>query len=264
MTDYERSVIRDVPVVQLLEKDETNGSLRFKLTGSKESEVKVYEIRNTISRYTPYQGWRELYEVPMGLVLLPVAICSHVLNIVTIGIFPYSWCRSLDAYGLAALNPFLNNESESRFEEEPFRSHRDLVDTKNESISYILHHTDVMFKIGDKSKHKLTDDTGVVSFDLIDIKGMGLSLDNDDREFKVYVGSSAVPSYTWVIPRALQSRLMRVRAQIKAYEKNPTPANLYKAVTKLEELQFSKLSYQLEKTELKKRGQKFAKEFSEY
>ena len=261
MTDYERSTVRDVPVVQLLERDENNAALRFKLTGNRESELKVYEVHNTVSRYTPYQGWREFYEIPMGICLFPVGICSHLLNVFSFGIFPYRWCWAMDCYGLTALNPFLNNESGTRFEDEPLRSKRDLVDTRHESTSYIMHQTDVMFKIGDKTKHKLTDGTGVVTFDLLDLKGMGLSLDNHDREFKVFVGSNPTPSYSWIIPRSVQSRLMQARDLIQGYAKNPTPGNLYKTVTQLEELKFSKLSYLLEQSELKKHDKKFAKEF---
>ena len=261
MTDYERSTVRDVPVVQLLERDENNGSLRFKLTGNRESELKVYEVHNTVSRFTPYQGWRELYEIPMGLGLFPVGICSHLLNVFSFGIFPYRWCWAMDCYGLTALNPFLNNESGTRFEDEPLRSRRDLVDTRQESTSYIMHQTDVMFKIGDKTKHKLTDNTGVVTFDLIDLKGMGLSLDGHDREFKVFVGSAATPAYTWVLPRSVQSRLLQARELIQSYLKKPSPQALYNTVIKLEELKFSKLSYMLEQSELKKHDQKFAKEF---
>ena len=41
MTDYERTTLRDVPVVQLLERDENNVSMRFKFSGNKETELKA-------------------------------------------------------------------------------------------------------------------------------------------------------------------------------------------------------------------------------
>ena len=263
MTDYERTTLRDVPVVQLLERDENNVSMRFKFSGNKETELKVFEVHNTVSRFTPYQGWRELYEIPMGLCIFPVGICSHIVNVFSFGIFPYRWCWAMDCYGLTAINPFLNNESSTRFEDESLRSRRDLVDTRNESSTYIMHQTDIMFKIGDKKVHRLTDETGVVSFDLLDLKGSGIAIDNPDREFKVFVGSSPTPAYTWIIPRALQGRLIKAKALIDGYEKNATPENLYKTVIKLEELKFSKLSHQLEQRELKKHDKVFAKKFFE-
>ena len=54
MTDYERNVIREVNIAQVLERNEDNARLRFKLSSNKESEVKVFEIHNTSSRFTPY------------------------------------------------------------------------------------------------------------------------------------------------------------------------------------------------------------------
>lgn len=261
MTDYERNTIRDVSCIQLLERDENNGALRFKVTGNREAEVKVYEVHNTIARFTPYQFWRELYEVPVGIFFVPVSIFSHVLNVVTLGIFPYSWCWEMDCYGLASLNPFMNTESDTRYEDEPVRSLRDLVDTRMEIGDYILHQSDVMFKIGNKTRHKLTDDAGIVTFDLLDLKSMGLALDDREREFKVYVKSSPLPSYTWIIPRSVKKRFRRARDLVRAYEQKQTPENLYRTVMQLEELKLSNMSYLLEQREVKRHGKRFAKEF---
>ena len=262
MTDYERNVIREVNIAQVLERNEDNARLRFKLSSNKESEVKVFEIHNTSSRFTPYQAWRELYEVPVGIIVLPVGLVSHIINVVSFGIFPYQWCWNMDCYGLASLNPFMNVESSERFEDEPLRSRRDLVDTRQENRDTILFHSDVMFKLGDKKVHKLTDSTGIVDFDLIDINGNGLVFDTNDRELKVYANKNVHSSYSWVIPRPLKKRLKQARELIKNYEKKQTPENLYKTVIQLSELKFSRLSYFLEKRELKKHGKDFVKKFS--
>ena len=261
MTDYERKVISDVNIIHVLEKDVENGSLRLRFTGNRENEVKVFEIHNTSSRYTPYQAWRELYEVPVGLIVFPVGLFSHIINIFSFGIFPYQWCWNMDCYGLAALNPFMNTESSTRFEDEPIRSKRDLVDTKNEISDYLKSNTNVLFKLGNREKNKLTDSAGIVVIDLLDVKGDSLLFNNYDREVKIYVGQMPKPAYTWIVPRQLKNRIKQAREIIQNYETNPTPEKLYKNVIKLSELKFSKVSYWLEQKELKKHGKKFAEKF---
>jgi hypothetical protein len=261
MTDYERTTLRDIAVAQLLERDEDNASFRFKVSGTKEVEVKVFQVRNTISRYTPYQGLREFYEVPMGLFLLPVGLASHVVSVASLGIFPYSWCWELDCLSFSALNPFLNVESNTRFVDEPSRSTRDQVDARTETDDYVMHQTDVSFRIGKSTAHKVTDNSGVVQFDLLDTKGKSMLQDNYDRKLRVYVGSSPTAAYSWVVPRYIRRRIVAASKVIAAYHKNPTAGNLRQAISKLEESKFSHVAYLLEQQELEKRGQDFRKEY---
>ncbi len=264
MTDYERATLRDVPLVEVLERDENNGLLRFKLTGNRESELKVFEVHNTIARYTPYAGWREFYEVPMGLVIFPVGMCSHLLNVFSFGIFPYRWCWAMDCYGLAALNPIMNTESDSRFDEEPLVSRRELVDTRGENTAYIMHQTDVALQAGSAAQHLLTDPTGVAQFELIDLQGRGVTIDSGEREVVLFVAGSTEPSYRWIVPRALQIRLTAACKALQLYRDNPSGASLAQCVNRLEELKFTKLSYQLEHAELKAHAQdsKFRHDFN--
>ena len=262
MTDYERTVSRDLPMLQVLENDADNLFYRFRLTGNRESEVKVYQINNTISRFTPWSGWKELYEVPMGLILFPVSICSHVVNIATLGIFPYSWCWSLDCFSLAALNPCLNIEDEERFKEEPLRSRRDLVDTRQENIVYPMRHTNITLRMGKRSKYVMTDNLGTVQFDLLSADGSSIVLNNHERELQVFSGTSPRPVYTWVMPRRVRNRIVKAATAIKEYKKEkPDGKKLYKTITILEELNFSRLAYALEKQELQKNGEAFKKAF---
>lgn len=250
-TDYERKVLHDIPVVESLERDENKAVLRFKVTGNKTSQVKVYQVHNTISRFTPYQWWREFYEVPMGLVLMPFGIVSHVLNVGTLGIFPYSWCWELDCFSMAALNPGLNTESTSRYDEEPLLSRRDLVDTKEENQAYPMRKTMLILKAGDAIRKVTTDDSGVAKFELMEFNGKGITLDGGEREVRLYVGNNAKHSFNRIISRELHGRLVKARRAIMAYNANKTGANLAKCITELEKLKFPNLSYYLEQKELK-------------
>ena len=103
VTDYERKVLRNRPSLHVIEADENNGIFRFKLTVNRESEVKEYQVLKTLSRYTPWTGWREYYEVPLGLLLFPVGVAGHAVNIVTLGMYPFNWCTAVDALSLSAL-----------------------------------------------------------------------------------------------------------------------------------------------------------------
>ena len=261
MTDYERTVSRDLPMLQVLEADQDNCFYRFRITGNKDSEVKVFEVQNTISRFTPWSGWRELYEVPLGLILMPVGLCSHVLNIATLGIFPYSWCWDIDCYSFSALNPCLNVENESRFQDEPLRSRRDLVDTRQENSVYAMHHTNVTISVGKKVKHIITNNIGIAQFDLLDIKGDSIVLNNYDRELKVYVGKSKEPIFSRIISRSVRNKIAKASAAIKNYYKTPSGKKLHSTVILLEDLKFSRLSYLLEKQEINARDKKFKDEF---
>lgn len=261
MTDYERTVTRDLPMLQVLEADQDNCFYRLRITGNKDAEVKVFEVQNTISRFTPWSGWRELYEVPMGLVLVPVGLCSHVLNIATLGIFPYSWCWDLDCVSFAALNPCINIESDTRYQDEPLRSRRDQVDTRQENSVYAMHHTNVSLVVGTKIKHTITNNIGIAQFDLLDIKGDSIVLNNHDRELKIFVGTSKEPIFSRIISRSVRNRIAKASAAIKNYYKKPTGKTLHKTVILLEELKFTRLSYLLEKQELNARDKKFKDEF---
>ena len=262
MTDYERTISRDLPMLQVLETDTDNLFYRVRLTGNRESEVKVYQINNTISRFTPWAGLREFYEVPMGLILFPVSLCSHVINIATLGIFPYSWCWSLDCLSLAALNPCINIEDEERFKEEPLRSRKDLVDTRQESIVYPMRHSNITLKMGNRSKHVMTDNIGAVQFDLLNVDGSSIALNNHERELQIFAGTSTRPVYTWVMPRRVRNRIVKAAAAIREYKKGkPDGKKLYKTITTLEQLKFSRLAHALEKQELKKNGEAFKKAF---
>ena len=262
MTDYERTLTSDLPILQVLEADTDNLYYRIRLTGNRESEVKVYQISNTTSRFTPWSGLRELYEVPMGLVLFPVSLCSHVVNIATLGIFPYSWCWSLDCFSLAALNPCLNIEDEERFKEEPLRSRKDLVDTRQESIVYPMRHANITLKMGKRSKYIMTDNIGTAHFDLLTADGSSIILNNHERELQLFAGTSPHPIYSWVVPRSIRNKVVKAAAAIREYKKGkPDGKKLYETVTYLEKFNFSKLSYALEKQELKKNNAAFGKAF---
>ncbi|WP_263264009.1 hypothetical protein [Pseudomonas sp. RIT-PI-S] len=80
-------------------------------------EVTDFEVTRRYDRYTPYQPWRELYEVPLGAVAIVAGIAANAVNVVALGRLPenvtYGWIN----YGFAGINPFMNAQSNGRAEQ---------------------------------------------------------------------------------------------------------------------------------------------------
>ena len=49
---------------------------RVRINEQKTFEVTEFEVTRRYDRYTPYQPWRELYEVPLGAVAVTVMLSS--------------------------------------------------------------------------------------------------------------------------------------------------------------------------------------------
>ena len=81
------------------------------------AEIKKFEVRTAKRIATPFQWWREFYEVPAGIGLLPVSLGSHLMFIFTFGVLPYDVPKSINELSFAGMNPILNWEDEKRTEE---------------------------------------------------------------------------------------------------------------------------------------------------
>jgi hypothetical protein len=86
-------------------------------TEHRQGHVVEYDGIARYDVYTPYQGWRKIYEIPAGLVLLPVAIVATLV--------PTAATGSLLDRSIAGMNPFENMADKSR-------SERTLLDKKQE------------------------------------------------------------------------------------------------------------------------------------
>ncbi len=70
----------------------------------------------SVEEVTPYQAPRELYEVPAGVVALPLSFVWNALDVALLGFIPNERVEPFLDWAFAAANPFLNVESESRVE----------------------------------------------------------------------------------------------------------------------------------------------------
>ena len=71
------------------------------------AEIKKYEVRTERTIATPYQWWREFYEIPSGIGLLPVSLGSHLLFLCSFGILPYDVPQAVNDLAFAGMNPAL-------------------------------------------------------------------------------------------------------------------------------------------------------------
>ena len=259
--EYKRTILRNRPLLQVIETDENNCTYRFKLSADRDMKVQKYQVFKTLSRYTPWTGWREYYEVPLGLLLLPVGVAGHAVNILTLGMYPFDWCTAVDDLSLSALNPGLNIEDRNRFEDELLHSRKTLVDTRVVNTVYPLRNTRMKVRMGNYVQTITTDSGGIVEFALLSVDGNSIALNTRQREFRLFIGNYPHPVYSQIISRNSYERLRRASGILREYHKKPNGKKLYQTIVRLERLKFSKLAHTLEKQELGKNGNAFRKAF---
>ena len=141
---------------------------RVRVHEQKTFEVSVFEVSRRYDRYTPYQPWRELYEVPMGAVAVVAGIGANVLNVVLLGSLPDSATKDWISYGFAGLNPFINVESNGRSQQNLASLDEQRQDTRMEYSSLPWAERSVLVNANGKTHELLTDRNGVLRLNLLD------------------------------------------------------------------------------------------------
>lgn len=141
---------------------------RIRINEQKTFEVSEFEVTRRYDRYTPYQAWRELYEIPLGMVSVVAGIGANVLNVALLGRLPHSVTRDPINYGFAGLNPFLNAESKGRSQQNLARLDEQLKDKRTEYSSLPWAERPVQVKAGTQTHELLTDAHGVLHLNLLD------------------------------------------------------------------------------------------------
>ena len=211
--------------------------------------VKKYQTFTHGEVVTPYQGWREFYEVPCGLVLVPVSLCSHLISVFTFGVYPFSFSNDITCVAYSGLNPCLNWESESRTEKRPLTSENKLIDETEEDKVTPIPEAVLKVATSDITREFKTDEFGTVKLTLVGLD-RGESIFRGDREFHFTVSGDTDTTHRLLISREFANKLLRARAAIMRYEAAPTGRKLAETVKTLEELKFTGLAFQLEKREL--------------
>ena len=215
-------------------------------------QVTVYQVRKVSSLYTPYQGWRESYEVLSGICLFPVALVSHVFSAVSFGMFPFSWSADVLKYSLDGMNPCMNFESRTRVEEIPRKVERTRIDAYKETKRRPLAHTYLIVRPESDSYWRVkTNDLGQAEIILLSTDTEG-SRNLSSRHLDIYLEKGNIKCKSIPMSRRLLTRLAQARRGLLKYYSVPGGEQLAECVKKLEELSFESLAYQLEEKELKK------------
>lgn len=61
---------------------------RVRVHEQKRFEVTEFEVTRRYDRYTPYQPWREIYEIPLGAVAVVAGVGANVVNVFALGNLP--------------------------------------------------------------------------------------------------------------------------------------------------------------------------------
>ncbi len=131
-------------------------------------EVTDFEVTRRYDRYTPYQPWRELYEIPLGVVAVVAGVGANVLNVVMLGNMPESATRDWISYGFAGINPFMNAESNGRSQQNLASLDEQRRDARLEYTSLPWAERPVLVSAGPHTHELSTDRHGVLRLNLLD------------------------------------------------------------------------------------------------
>ncbi|MGY4531218.1 hypothetical protein ACVW0Y_000321 [Pseudomonas sp. TE3786] len=141
---------------------------RIRIQDQKTFEVTEYEVTRIYDRYTPYQAWRELYEVPLGAVAVVAGVGANVLNVVLLGNVPETATKGWIDYGFAGLNPFMNTQSNGRSQQNLAKINEQQKDKRTEYSSLPWAERPVLVTAGPQTHELSTDRNGVLRLNLLD------------------------------------------------------------------------------------------------
>lgn len=141
---------------------------RVRVYDQKTFEVTEFEVTRRYDRYTPYQPWREIYEIPLGAVAVVAGVGANVLNVALLGSLPDTATKDWISYGFAGLNPFMNVESNGRSEQNLASIDEEQRDKRVEYSSLPWSERPVMVAAGKQTSELLTDRHGVLRLNLLD------------------------------------------------------------------------------------------------
>jgi hypothetical protein len=246
----------------IIDKEIINSSrTSLKLEQQETREVKDSQLLSDIEHYTPYQGTREFYEFPLGVVLLPVAVVVNLTDFALLGLLPNRMTNSVLDMSFAGMNPALNIESDSRSERNIIKTQEKIIHVGEDIKRVPARNTTITISSSNLNVEMKTDNKGNLVIDLL-AKDF-LDKISDLRELKLSAGSgNGEDTKKIIISRELSFKVKKAIAAYQAYWKVKTPDKLASTIYYMEkELKFEKLSAALEKKALKETDAKFKKDY---
>ena len=249
--NVERSEVSRKYYVTLNPAEPTDTSFEVTIEKTVNYEKKSYEITVGKRSYVPYSGWRQLYEMPAGLGLLPCSILSHVGWLCCLGLWDYDFTWDITCKSFSGMNPFINWETEAGTVEEVISAEKKLVKTEPEVKKSLLSKRPVTLKAGTLSKTYVTDEFGTFNVYLLSLKPEEIFFPLD-RQISFFPEEEKTSAKEVVLERKFVTNLLSARDRINDYMLAQTGESLVETLSYLEELGFAKIAYELEKRELKK------------
>ncbi len=223
---------------------------RVRVHEQKTFEVTVFDVTRRYDRYTPYQAWRELYEIPLGTVAVVAGIGANVLNVVMLGSLPDSATKDWISYGFAGLNPLLNVESNGRSQQSLASLDERRQDARSEYSSLPWAERPVLIKASEQTHELLTDRNGILRLNLLDspfaeqdISRIGtLLLSVEDSQ------GSARADATLLVSRTLRGKLQEAHTLIYSDLENDDVEQWVHRVKRLSELGLEEEASELEQS----------------
>ncbi|ROM99193.1 hypothetical protein [Pseudomonas brassicacearum] len=189
---------------------------RVRIHEQKTFEVTEYDVTRRYDRYTPYQPWRKVYEIPLGAVALVGGVGANIANVFALGNLPDSMTKDWISTGIAGLNPFMNVQSHGRAQQNLAGIDEVQRDKRMEYSSLPWSERPVEVKAGTQTFELTTDCNGVLRLNLLDspfaeqdLNRIGkLQITVEDAQDDVHTDSSLTISST------LRSKLLEAHALI--------------------------------------------------
>ncbi|APC15634.1 hypothetical protein BLL42_07780 [Pseudomonas frederiksbergensis] len=189
---------------------------RVRIHEQKTFEVTEYDVTRRYDRYTPYQPWRKVYEIPLGAVALVAGVGANIVNVFALGNLPDSMTRDWISTGIDGLNPFMNVQSRGRAQQNLAGIDEVQRDKRMEYSSLPWNERPVEVRAGKQTFELTTDRNGVLRLNLLDspfaeqdLNHIGkLQITVEDAQDDVHTDSSLTISST------LRSKLLEAHSLI--------------------------------------------------
>lgn len=213
-------------------------------------DVTDFEVTRVYDRYTPYQPWREIYEVPAGAVAVVAGVGANVINVVALGNVPQEATRGWIEYGMAGLNPAMNVESNGRAEQNLASLKEEQTGQRKEQINLPWTEKPVLVQAGKQTHELMTDRRGYLFINLLD----GSLAEQDlSRVKQLFITvedpkDGAQQTVTLQISKELRGKLGEAHALIFADLENDDVAQWVYRVNRLSQLGFEDEASELEQS----------------
>ncbi|MDD2053810.1 hypothetical protein NPS46_14760 [Pseudomonas putida] len=238
---------------------------RVRIHEQKTFEVTEFEVTRRYDRYTPYQAWREIYEIPLGAVAVVAGVGANIVNVFALGRLPDSVTKDWISYGFAGLNPAMNTQSHGRAQQNLAAIEEKQIDKRLEYSSLPWSERPVQVKAGNQTHELSTDRNGVLRLNLLDSPFSEQNLDHvrqlqimvEDAQDDVHSDSSLS------ISSALRSKLLEAHALIYDDLEDDEVSQWVHRVKRLSELGLEEEASELEQSliELTRNDPELQREF---